>query len=441
MNRPLPDCLAACLTDEMQPQQDIQQINWSQLPISRHRYRQHRLLAAGSTSGTAASVDTTKQPSHSYFNFNQASLQHKCQISHFQLRQLVCCLGKHDVFYASGVRESPIGRWNPLISSTLAQSQTPHPPPHGFRPSVVKAFNLESFDKKGIVCTGGLFGEIGLSIDHGGEWNWMHSSAATAAGSRQQPAGIVTDLELITNNSLAISINQPETPIILLDLNTQKPKESLSLDTYGDGEWRVNAMQRAPDHSNQHLMAVVGDGGKRALVDLRMKQIAFFLGKEDSKQRKGDDDFLACCFLSWATVVTGGCGSGECDAFDLRRADRSLFQLPLEMGGCGSLRFHSATGLLMVVEMADFIHIYDTRRPQGGSFLGSEWPRQSLDFFGEIGGASFSSSSSDCSGVTITASVGDDTFGGIFEWWWPGQRNRHTTLLEGDVDDGIACLL
>jgi hypothetical protein len=86
---------------------DIQGLIWAHIPMSRHRYRQHRIHNFRnyenlnvSHSMIAADIITVEEPrSLQYYRFVGSRLHERCHIMHFQLRHLLSAVTTQDLFY------------------------------------------------------------------------------------------------------------------------------------------------------------------------------------------------------------------------------------------------------------------------------------------------------------------------------------------------------
>ncbi len=144
------------------------------------------------------------------------------------------------------------------------------------------------------------------------------------------------------------------------------------------------------------LICLVGDRTDGLLVDA--------MSGETISDLKGHLDYsFACAWSPNGLHIATGNQDKSTRLYDLRNTSRAFKVLGNAIGATRSLKFSPNGRLLAVAEPADFVHIYDSR---------SDYTQaQTIEFFGEIAGTSFTPDSQ-----SFYIANADDVFGGLFEF-------------------------
>ncbi|KAJ1966031.1 hypothetical protein GGI12_000349 [Dipsacomyces acuminosporus] len=287
------------------------------------------------------------------FRYSALSADHRCQINHFQLRDLIWATSGYDVFYyhPDGVR-----CWNPWKKTSdfvLSWSQLPLT----FKLSSLCAADgfLFTGDYKGRYCVKSLqTGEIasGRLAD---EFSSDIANHATPCVSRSG----VPQVHVAHNNGFVRQLD-----LARLAVTSEMPFE-----------WAVNCTAVAPGGS---IECVVGDCTDALLVDPRAgfgksKHIASLSGHKDYS--------FACSFSPDGRLVATGNQDTTARVYDVRWPQQTLATLGGYLGAMRVVKFSSCGRFLLAAEPADYVHIYDTLT------LGRA---QDIEFMGEVSGAAFS---------------------------------------------------
>ncbi|KAI8323828.1 WD40 repeat-like protein, partial [Martensiomyces pterosporus] len=298
----------------------------------------------------ASCIDSTA--SMYQFRYSVLSDDYRCQINHFQLRDLIWATSNYDVFYyhADGVK-----RWNPWKRTSefvLSWRQFPST----FRLSSLCAGNGVVFtgDYKGRYCVKSLWtGDIasGRLSDGCGDDIANHAApCVTRTG--------VSQVHVAHNNGFV----------------RQFDLERLAVTAETPFEWAVNCSAMAPDGS---LECVVGDSTEGLLVDAR----ASGSGRRAARLTGHKDYSFACSFSPDGRLVATGNQDTTVRVYDVRWPQQSLAVLGGYLGAMRVVRFSDCGRHLLAAEPADYVHVYDAVTLQRA---------QDIEVMGEISGATFS---------------------------------------------------
>jgi WD40 repeat protein len=124
----------------------------------------------------------------------------------------------------------------------------------------------------------------------------------------------------------------------------------------------------------RNMLAIVGDETDAFVYDTNTSRPAI--------QMPGHLDWsFAAAWHPNGTLLATGNQDCTTRVWDVRKPDTSLAILPATMGSIRACRFSADGSILAVAEPADFVHLYDA----AGGFCN----QQTIDFFGEVSGISF----------------------------------------------------
>ncbi|KAG0650899.1 putative WD repeat-containing [Hyphodiscus hymeniophilus] len=382
---------------------DIQRINWSEIGVSRiearqmrrHTYRNYANLRNHlqwhpRLNGARLSDD------QDYFRFRRMDFDHPVHLSHFQLRNLLSCGSRDHIYYAgrSVVHHySPASDSDPSGPTPIAIDLT-NPiiqPIHAFPGNGVQISTLTAAHD--ILVAGGFSGEYGL-INLRAPAETRHSEGILT----QHVNGITNHVQVyLPRNSSApvAAFASNDMSMRILDITTNK------LLVEHKYEQAVNCSAVSPD---QRLRVLVGDNRNVMICNAETGEIL--------QDLEGHRDYGFAC--DWAddgwTVATGN-QDMQVKIWDARKWTSSsgvacpVATIAAEMAGVRKLKFSplgSGKRVLVAAEPADFVNVIDAETFSS---------KQTLSFFGEIGGVDFTNDGQDL----IIANC-DGMRGGIMEF-------------------------
>lgn len=345
-----------------------------------------------------------------YFKFRQMSFNHDVHLSHFQLRNLVACASRDHIFYA-GVSKvmhySPTSRSNRRGITSMAMDLTDPivQPYHAFSNGVQISTLTIGHD---ILVAGGFCGEYGVVN-------------LKAPRDTKQVEGIISDHQNSITNHVQVHLSRSSSlPLVafssndnavrLLDVNTNKFVAEHKYDH------AINCSAISPD---QRLRILVGDAQNVMICNADTGKVL--------QELDGHRDYGFAC--DWAddgwTVATGN-QDMQVKIWDARKWTNSkgaacaVATIAAEMAGVRKLKFSpcgSGKRLLVAAEPADFINIINAE-----TFAS----KQTLNFFGEIGGVDFTNDGQD-----LFVGNCDSMRGGIMEF----ERCDHASAALSGIDD------
>lgn len=349
---------------------DIQGIPWDKLNITRADYRLTRLEQYKNYENvpfSGASVDKECKQTEkggNYYEFFHNTRLVKPTILHFQLRNLVWATSKHDVYLMSNYS---VMHWSSL-SCNLSEvvNFAGHVAPTEKHPGSLKeGFTQTQIStlavKNNILVAGGFQGEITCKrLDKPG------LSFCTRV--THEDNAITNAVDIYDGLSGRIHFMASNNDCGLREYETEK----FQLLNYFRFPWPVNHTSVSPDRK---LVAVVGDHSDGLLVDSQNgKAVATVVGHRDYS-------FASAWHPDGRYFATGN-QDKTCRVWDIRNLSSSVAVLKGNMGAVRSIRFSSDGQFMVVVEPADFVHVYSTNADYK--------KRQEIDFFGEISGVSLS---------------------------------------------------
>jgi WD40 repeat protein len=312
-------------------------------------------------------------------------------LSHFQLRNLMACASRDHIFYAG---KSRVLQWNPksgMSPNTAMDLTDPVVQPfHSFQGGIQISTLTASHD---ILVAGGFCGEYGL-VNLRAQKDTKHTE------------GLITDHPNSITNHVQVHLSR----------NSSLPFASFASNDMGMRVLDITTNKFIAEHKYEHAIncsAVSPDQRLRVLVgDTRSVMICNAETGEILQNLEGHRDFGFAC--DWAddgwTVATGN-QDMQVKIWDARKWTTSnglacpIATVAAEMAGIRKLKFSplgSGKRVLLAAEPADFINVIDAE-----NFTS----KQTLSFFGEIGGLDFTNDGQD-----LYAAICDNMRGGIMEF-------------------------
>ena len=321
---------------------------------------------------------------------------HPVHLSHFQLRNLLSCASRDHIFYAG---RSVVHHYSPtsdpgstnLTSFALDLTNPAIQPIHAFPGNGVQISTL-AFGHD-ILVAGGFSGEYGL-INVRAPVNTKHTEGVLT----YHVNGITNHVQVYLPrncSSPVAAFASNDMSMRLLDVTTNK---FIAEHRY---EHAINCSAVSPD---QRLRVLVGDSRNVMICNVETGEVL--------QELEGHRDYGFAC--DWAddgwTVATGN-QDMQVKIWDARKWKSSLgiacpvSTIAAEMAGVRKLKFSplgSGKRVLIAAEPADFVNVIDAETFSG---------KQTLTFFGEIGGVDFTNDGQDL----IVANC-DSMRGGILEF-------------------------
>ncbi|KAJ3394327.1 2-oxoglutarate dehydrogenase E1 component [Lobulomyces angularis] len=413
---------------------EIQDINWSQQQVSRTFFRRNRILtyrtyknlANLNNTGNSFNYETfciTKPVKNLYTYFSIKKTENKYS-NHFQLRNLLWATSKNDVFI--GVKYG-IDHYCPKTGRIKNILDLQKEKLHQFKISSICA-------KSNILSCGGFYGEFAFKLLNSTE-NKLHSYNIT-----KNVEGITNHIDIIQQLNQAV-ISSNDQKIRFFDFSSEKVCNSFSFD------FPINCTGTSSDLKT---ICMVGDSVNSMLIDQTSGKIIHSL--------TGHTDYsFSCAFSPDNKYVTTGSQDLSTRIYDRRNLSAPLTVIRARIGAVRSLRFTEDSQFLAIAEPADFVHILDLNTWEKNSNLESKlsffddpinsmnsssygggiwccegskfidnyeflisdkatFCCQTIDFFGEIGGISFS----DYHGDSLFIGNIDELYGGLIEF----ERNK-----------------
>lgn len=302
-----------------------------------------------------------------FFKFRSMDFKHRASLSHFQLRNVLACTSRNDVYY---VGDSKIHHYNPILGQTniaMNLNQRLIHPANSFSENI----NISTLAAgRGLLVAGGFNGEYALTrlaADHG----------------TQHTEGLVTDHYNSITNHISIHPSRTSPALVafasndagfrLLDPTTN------TIITNTTFPYPINASATSPD---ARLRVLVGDTPSVIIADAASGNILHSL------EGHSDYGFAAAWADDGWSVATGN-QDMQTLIWDARMwtkrsgAANPVTSIAAEMAGVRSLHFSpvgSGKRVLVAAEPADVLSVIDAETYES---------RQVLDFFGEIGGVAF----------------------------------------------------
>lgn len=315
---------------------------------------------------------------------------HDVHLSHFQLRNLLAGTARNNIFYAG---RSQVIRVDPSLGkrSVVLDLTDPTVQPFHFFPGGIQISTLTAGHD--ILVAGGFSGEYGLTNLRSQEQD-------------RHAEGVITDHQNSITNHIQVHLNRTSSSPLAAFASNDSGLRILDIATntfISDQkfDYAINCSAISPD---QRLRVMVGDSRKVLICNSETGEI---LQKLD-----GHRDFGFAC--DWAddgwTVATGN-QDMQIKIWDARKWTNShgeaqpVTTIAAEMAGVRKLKFSplgSGKRVLVAAEPADFINVIDAETFNS---------KQTLSFFGEIGGLDFINN-----GQNLVVANCDSVRGGIMEF-------------------------
>lgn len=381
---------------------DIQRINWAEMGVSRLEARQMRRQTYKNYTNLRLSFqghprlnNAKLEDDQNYFRFRKMDFNHPVHLSHFQLRNLISCATRDHIFYAG---RSTVHHYIPTRSagssgSTSVAMDLTNPtiqPLHAFPGSGVQISTLTVAED--ILVAGGFAGEYGV-LNLRAPKDTKHSEGIIT----QHQNGITNHVQVHqsrNSSSPVAAFASNDMSVRILDITTNK------FITEHKFEYAINCTALSPD---KRLRVLVGDNRNVMICNAETGEIF--------QDLEGHRDFGFAC--DWAddgwTVATGN-QDMQVKIWDARKWTSCGRAYPVatiaaDMAGVRKLKFSpigSGKRVLVAAEPADFVNLICAE-----TFTS----KQTLSFFGEIGGVDFTNDGQDL----IVANC-DNMRGGIMEF-------------------------
>ncbi|KFY13291.1 hypothetical protein V492_03367 [Pseudogymnoascus sp. VKM F-4246] len=392
---------------------DIQGINWKKLEVERRDARRMRIASYKNYHNLIPppwlphilSRSQIQDDGDNFFKFRQMNFKHKINVEHFQLRNVVACSSRNNVFFASTARVIQV---NPNYGQRCVAMNLSEPeiqPVHGPAFRGVKISTIAA--NNGILIAGGFHGEYGMM--------------ALSQPETKHVEGLVADHPNCITNHIQVNLNRqsglPEAVIVsndngirTLDCTTNK------FTRYHEYEHAINCSAQSPDH---RLRVLVGDTCDVMICNAETGEIL--------QKLEGHCDYgFACDWADNGWHVATGNQDKLVKIWDARMWKTSdgeakpLATIASTMAGVRSLKYSplgSGKRVLLASEPADIISVIDAETYES---------KQTLDLFGEIAGTDFSPD-----GQSIFVGVHDNLRGGLmeFEKCGFGQSYQHESIF------------
>ena len=340
-----------------------------------------------------------------YFRFRKMDFNHPLCLSHFQLRNLLSCASRDHIFYAG---RSVVRHYTPTsgpgssrpTSVSMDLTNPAIQPSHAFPGSGVQISTMTVAHD--ILVAGGFCGEYGVL-----NLRAPPETKPTEGVLTHHVNGITNHVQVYlprNSSSPVAAFASNDMSMRMLDVTTNK---LIAEHRY---EHAINCSALSPD---QRLRVLVGDSRNVMICNAETGEIL--------QDLEGHRDYGFAC--DWAddgwTVATGN-QDMQIKIWDARKWKSSsgiacpVSTIAAEMAGVRKLKFSplgSGKRVLIAAEPADFVNVIDAETFSS---------KQTLNFFGEIGGVDFTNDGQDL----IVANC-DGMRGGIMEF------ERCNLALEG----------
>ncbi|PIA17058.1 WD40 repeat-like protein [Coemansia reversa NRRL 1564] len=353
---------------------DMQGYRWSGYELQKQMYMSYRRDVYPQYQSVPHNVQKVRRGANcvdstaSYYDFRYSTTgnDYKCEINHFQLRNLVWATSSYDVFYwhSDGVQ-----CWNPWLRTNKCVLEWGHMP---------KAFKLSAMSvDDGFVFVGDYRGRYCLKP--------LRDGSDPVAGSLSQipdDEDIVNHLTPMRSSGGAYQVLVAQNKGHIRCFNVERLKVVSDIEF----KWAVNSTAVTASGS---LACVVGDSCEGLLTDPRQnyRTIAQLCGHMDYS--------FTCAFSPDERLVATGNQDTSTRVYDIRWPQQALATLCGYIGAVRSVKFSPCGRYLLTAEPADYLHVYET------STFGNA---QDIEFMGEVAGAVFSPDAN-CLFVGISDSI------------------------------------
>ncbi|KAG5777145.1 hypothetical protein H9Q73_009177 [Fusarium xylarioides] len=347
---------------------DIQGLDWASMNTTREYARQIRYATfknyvnkEGSDRWNPHMDDVSLPATQNFMRFKRFLIRQDVYLAHFQLRSVLACPSISQVYYPG---RRGINRINPVTGKVELVLNNSHIHGLGALISTLDA-------NHGAMFAGTFNGEYYLkSLDSEDKKDFSEGVITTNMG------GISNHVQIYQprrSSGPVAAIASNDEGFRLLDLSTQK---FLMQSKY---RFALNCTRMSPDG---RLRVMVGDDFKVLITDADTGEI--------QQELSGHRDYgFACDWSDDGRTVATGFQDKAVKVWDARRwCDTRGVSTPLctirsDMAGVRNLRFSpvgSGARVLVAAEEADIVNIVDAQTFN---------KKQTVDFFGEIGGIAF----------------------------------------------------
>ncbi|CZT49872.1 related to vegetatible incompatibility protein het-e-1 [Rhynchosporium secalis] len=381
---------------------DIQRIDWKSLGVSRLAARQQR--RATYKNYTNLRFDHQWHPrlngarledDQNFFRFRRMDFNHSVNLAHFQLRNLLACASRDHVFYAG---KAQIFHWDPYNGSSQPEValdlRSPTVQPAHWQLGNLPGIQVSTLTvNHDILVAGGFSGEYALT-NLRSQKGTLHTEGLVTKNANSITNRIQVHLTP-SSNAPVVAFASNDNFLRVLDVGTNT---FIASHKYNHA---INCSAISPD---MRLRCLVGDNRQVMICNAETGEILQSL--------EGHRDYGFAC--DWAddgwTVATGN-QDMQVKIWDARKWTNSsgvaqcLATIAAEMAGVRSLKFSplgSGKRVLLAAEPADIISVID-----GETFTS----KQTLSFFGDIGGLDFANDGQD-----LWVGNCDDMRGGLMQY-------------------------
>ncbi|RKF54415.1 putative WD repeat-containing protein C2A9.03 [Erysiphe neolycopersici] len=378
---------------------DIQGINWKEIGVSRSKVKSYRKKQYLEDIGNLKSIypnpkDQSLTNWEKFFRFRRMDFNHKVQLLHVQLRNLISSPTRDHVFYAGGTKVfhyTPHHAEKSAIASialdlTNPSILSPHSTSQGIHITTMAT-------GQNLLVAGGGFGEYGL-VNLNAEKGTDHTQGLIT----REPQGMINHIQIYstrTNASPIVAFASNDSHLRLLDVQSNRVVSEHPF------KYAINCSSISTD---KRLRVMVGDMQQILICNAESGEIL--------KTLKGHSISGHAC--DWAddgwTVATGG-QDQKIKIWDARKwtttqgAGLPVAVISTQMVGVSKLKFSplgSGKRILVAAEPVDYLNIIEAERFSD---------RQTISLFGDITGFDFCNGGQD-----LYVANSDSTRGGIMEF-------------------------
>lgn len=308
--------------------------------------------------------------------FRYCTRRVRCSIMHFQLRNLVWAPTPHDVYVLQ--QEQKIVHWDSVTTRRRVVLDLSGADP------LLSAVQVSTIMAAGgLLVAGGLHSEL-VAVDARTGRVLFNGHTSTD----EQSITNAVDMHEDASHGVRVVTSSNDCGVREYDGST------FDVVNHTRCGWAVNHASRQP--RGDHLLAVAGDDKDCLLLDMR---VAAPSSGAVPRSRvvaalHGHTTFaFATAWHPGGNLLATGSQDRTARVWDVRTlgggrqagstTTRCVAVLPARVGPVRSVRFSSCGRLLAVAEPKDFVHLYDVSRGVVGD------GKQTVDLFGEVGGACF----------------------------------------------------
>ncbi|EJT70015.1 WD-40 repeat family protein [Gaeumannomyces tritici R3-111a-1] len=379
---------------------DLQGIDWEAMGVSRQSARDRRLMTyrnfvheRGSDKWRPEYPDVHLPSTDDFFRFKRMDIRKNGYLAHFQLRNLVACTAPNQIFYTG---QAAVHSFDPRSKSNetaLKSTENPDCP-------------LSTMDAAhNVLVAGNFVGEYMVrrlghdTYDQPSQFEGTLTSSSSAITNHVQlymPRRSSAPQACFASNDAGLRILDIATNTVLSETMFDFPINCTAVSP--DGQLRVMVGDQ------KEVLVVPADGS-------RINVVGSAFGGADAKaqaerQLPGHRDHgFACAWADDGHTIATGFQDQVVKIWDARNWHAPVATIRTHMAGARSLRFSpvgSGRRVLVAAEEADYINIIDACTFRS---------KQTIDFFGEIGGVAFEPTE----GRDLYAFVTDPARGGIMQ--------------------------